>query len=154
MAAWGFLRRNFQFPESSAQILHDLLKGFHVAIAVIQADPQSFHGNSHLIGRLRHVRQKRADGSKCLGRFDSGVCHQADGDRHVFCAIAHGPGDRSHVFKRFSHHLHIGVRITGGRRHDVCEVPRVFGRQTESGQRIGHNIRGRCQIGPGRCRKI
>ena len=142
-------RALFRFGQSAqllAELLDHLIHGVHSAMAVCNGDAVLFHSGGNLLGRFHQAGQAAADGCTSLAALDAGIRHHTDGQGAILRAVTQCASDRGSVFERFAHHADVRIGVGGRGGQDIGEMP-GFGRaHTESGQRIGHDVRSGSQI--------
>ena len=89
-----------------------------------------------------------------MGALDTGITHEANCLSNILCGIAEGSCDRSAVFECLAHHADISVCVAGRCSEDVCEMSRVFCRQTECRQGVRDDVRCRGEVFTGCCGKV
>ena len=89
-----------------------------------------------------------------MGALDTGITHEANSLGNILCGITEGSCDRSAVFECLAHHADIGVCVAGRCSEDVCEMRRIFRRQTECRQGIRDDVRCRGEVFTGCCCKV
>ena len=132
--------------EISTEVTEDVSQLTHGAVSVCRGNgdfSECRAGQLQFALKLRHHGSHGSTGLCCL---DTAVCHETDCLGNVLCRIAEGTGNRSAVLESLAHHGDIGVSIGGCRCEDVRKVTGVLCCQSESGECIGDDVRGRCEV--------
>ena len=112
----------------------------HIALRIRERDTQLRHRRSNVIRWACKACKHGAERSAGLLAFDARIRHQADGLGAVLNAVAQRSGKRRRILECSAHHGNVGVRGAGCLCENIGKVSGIGRRQTESRERIRHNI--------------